>query len=391
MRILYVGSFRLPHGDAAGARVLNVARSLRLAGHSVSFIAWGGEECLEDKGGDDIYRVDGFPYVVTNEIDFKGGVWRKAYSWLHQGRKTKRYLKEKLGQYDVIISYNCSIICWLNRFCKTNKLLLISDLTEWYANRELLVFGIPKYLWSMKIVQRAVPNKIVISSYLDNYYSNTHNIIIPATCDGAEEKWKQGGELARDIVGEFEGVTLIYAGTPAHKDAIHYAISAVQRLVEEGKRIRFIIVGITREQYLSKYKSLLSTPDLSENIQFVGRVSQEQVPSFYSLADYMVLLRESTRKSNAGFPTKFTESFISGTPVIGNITSDLDRYLIDGETGFIVPEPSEEAVYNTLNKKVMSLDKAEIAKLKENVREVAKRFDYHSYSETLHLFMNELK
>ena len=77
MEVVYVGSFRIPNFDAAAARVLNIARALRAAGHSVRFISWGGTERAEDLCEEGGYKYDGFPYVITDEIDFKGGALGK--------------------------------------------------------------------------------------------------------------------------------------------------------------------------------------------------------------------------------------------------------------------------------------------------------------------------
>lgn len=391
MRFLYIGSFRLPNGDAAAARVLNVARALRLAGHEVSFISWGGIEQWEDTDGEKVCMVDGFPYVVTNEIDFKGGIVEKAKAWLSQGGKTKRILREKFGQYDAVISYNGSIIGWLVGFCRKHNIVLISDLTEWYSYSELKLLDIPGYIWNMCVTQRKVHNKITISSYLADYYKASHNIVIPATCDATEGKWHSGIEKALKAAGTFDGITLIYAGNPARKDAVHYAINAVQRLIDEGCPIRFLLLGTQRETYLKKYSDLISNKVLSEKIQFLGRIPQDDVPSYYSLADFMVLLREPNRKSNAGFPTKFAESMTSGTPVIANLTSDLGCYLKDGETGFVVGESSEVAIYQVIRDKVLPLERKQIDIMKQKVAEVAKRLDYNAFKELLALFVEHLK
>ena len=218
----------------------------------------------------------------------------------------------------------------------------------------------------------------------------THNIVVPATCDASEAKWQQGAAKAKAKAGEFDGITLIYAGNPARKDAVHYAINAVQRLIDEGENLRFLIVGAERERYLKNYSDLLSKKELSERIKFLGRVPQDEVPSYYALADFMVLLREPTRKSNAGFPTKFSESFTSGTPVIANLTSDLGRYLKDGETGFVVSGPSVEAIYRTLKGLVIGLRREQIVKMKDNVKVSAENLDYHAYVEPLRDFMESI-
>lgn len=391
MKILYLGSFRLPNLDAAAPRVLNVARALRLAGHDVRFISWGGEERECDLYPDGKYRIDGFEYEVTQELDSKGSLMHKAWAKLTRGNKTKRLLKERIGEYDAVISYNGSLLRWLLGFTKKHHLKLISDLTEWYDNNELKITDRLPYAYEMTHAQKKVKNKIVISSYLDRYYNTSHNIIVPATCDASEEKWKQGVSVAQERVGQYDGITLVYAGNPARKDAIHFAINAVQRLIEEGANIRFLIVGAEREKYLNGYADLLSKKELDERIMFLGRVPQYEVPSYYALADFMVLLRESTRKSNAGFPTKFTESFTSGTPVIANLTSDLNLYLFDSNTGFVVEEPSVESIYETLKQKVINLPQKEVEALKRNVKSESVRLDYHAYVEPLREFMNNLK
>lgn len=390
MKIIYLGSFRLPNFDAAAARVLNVARALRLAGHEVRFISWGGEERECDLCPDGKHRVDGFEYEVTHELDSKGSFFQKLSAKLCRGGKTKRVLQERLGQCDAIITYNGNLAGWLLRFAKKHNVKLISDLTEWYDYNELKLTDWLPYAFNMHCTQKRVKNKIVISHFFDDFYNTTHNIVVPATCDASEAKWQQGATKAKEKAGEYDGITLIYAGNPARKDAVHYVINAVQRLIDEGENVRFLIVGTERERYLKNYSDLLSKKGLSERIQFLGRVPQDEVPSYYVLADFMVLLREPTRKSNAGFPTKFAESFTSGTPVIANLTSDLGHYLKDCETGFVVKEANEDSIYITLKEKILSLDREQINLMRTNVITAAKKLDYHAYMELLKDFIDNL-
>lgn len=384
---MYIGAFRLPNYDAAAARVLNIARSLRLSGHEIKFISWGGSQRPEDLNEEGLYMVDGFPYIVTNELGLKGSVLSKALGWITRGRKTKSILKQNIAQYDAIITYNCSIVGWLLSFCKKNKKFLICDLTEWYDNNEQRLVEKPGYYFSMNYIQPRIKNKILISSYLDKHFYKTHNVVIPAMCDASEPKWNG----VPNMVEEYEGVTLIYAGNPARKDAVHYVIKAVNRLAYEGYSIRFLILGITRDDYIKRYSDLLPNEEICENIRFMGRVSQDEVPSYYAGADFMVLLREQTRKNNAGFPTKFAESIISGTPVIANLTSDLNKYLKDEITGFVVDEPNENSVYCVLKEKVVNMDRRMIDQMKNNVKVLASQFDYHTYGEPLKVFLENLK
>lgn len=391
MNIIYLGAFRLPNYDAAASRVLNIARALREGGHQVTFISWGGQYRQEDKVSEEEFCVDGFRYIITNELDATGGVISKLKGRLTRGNKTKFLLTHWPQKIDVVITYNGSLTHWLLSFCHRNGIRLINDMTEWYSYSELKPTEWIPYAYNMFVTQKRVKNKIVISQFFDQYYKTTHNIVVPATCDALERKWNENIEYyGGHLVGEFMGITLIYAGNPARKDLVHHVVNAVHQLAEEGAPIRFLILGTTRESYLSRYASKLHNSKLHKNILFLGRVSQDEIPSFYHQADFMVLLREQTRKSNAGFPTKFAESFTSGTPVIANITSDLGKYLKDGETGFIVTKPSEEAVYRTLKEKVLPLGHKDIETIKHNVREVAKQLDYHAYVNLLCDYMKKL-
>lgn len=392
MNILYIGSFRLPCYDAAASRVLNIARALRAGGHKVSFISWGGFERDVDRGNDGVFRVDGFMYMVTNELTRQGmSSFEKIRNRINRGRLSKKIISEWKEPIDAIITYNNSLCSWLIPFCRKRGIKLINDITEWYDYNELKPTDWLGYAYDMHCVQKRVKNKIVISSYLDRFYSTTHNIVIPATCDASEVKWHQLSDLVKSKVDAFDGITLIYAGNPARKDAVHYVINAVHALANEGAKIRFLIIGITKEQYVERYMNLLKGKKLNDAIKFLGRVSQDEVPSYYALSDFMVLLREQTRKSNAGFPTKFAESFISGTPVIANLTSDLGKYLRDGYTGFVVEEPGEEAIYQVLKEKVMRLSRDEISGIKQNVMKSAKPFDFHDYVEPLRHFIANLE
>lgn len=386
-----MGSFRLPNNDAGAARVLNVARALRMAGNEVSFISLGGSYRTEDLGEDGVYRVDGFPYIITDELDISGGLMAKCRGWLRRGRKAKKIVKNHIREYDVIISYGVEMALWLHLICKRYKIKHICDITEWHDNNEFRWPEIPLYHISMYLILPCVKNIIVISSYLNEYFSKSNNIIIPATCDKSEKKWHQDNKQVLRSVGPYDGITLIYAGTPARKDAVHYVIRAVNRLSSENEKIRLLILGINKELYTNLYSDFLPPQDISSQIIFMGRLSQDDVPSYYSISDFMILIREQTRKSNAGFPTKFAESFTSGTPVIANITSDLGQYLEDGVTGFVVSEPNEDAVYRVLKEKVLKCDKEQLGMIKRNVIERSELLDYHFYIEPLKFFMSNLK
>ena len=391
MKILYIGAFRLPNYDAAAPRVLNNAKAFREAGHEVSFISWGGKYRETDLCEDGKYRVDGFEYVITGELDGEGSLLKRAIDKMHRGEKSLAVIQKMIEQPDLIVMYNADRN-WTKtmiRYCQEHNIKLANDMTEWYDNNELRPTDIlPNYL-NMTRTQHEVQNKVVISSRLEKYYKNSNNLLLPPLCDKAEDKW--GKEVEDDRIKPFDGVTLIYAGNPAKKDCVHTVINAVNELANGGAKIRFMILGTTRESYIERYKSLLKNSNLHENIMFLGRVSQDLIPAYYKKADFMVLLRKTSRKNMMGFPTKFAESMTAGVPVIANATSDLDKYIVNGRTGFLLDSCSYEDILFCLKNRVLLLDRSNIESMKLMTCNANSPFDYRSHKNAVEEFFKKLK
>ena len=389
MKILYIGSYRFPNYDAGAARVLNNAKLIREAGHEVSFISWGGEYSDADRGQDGKYRNNGFEYIITKELDIKGNFLKKLKGKIFCGSKTKKILFDEAEDIDAIITYNSSLIIWLLFFCKKRKIRLINDLNEWYSYSELkFIDWIPHYL-NMHFIEKLVHNKIVISSNLDIYYKQTHNIILPPLCDGNDPKWNL--QINDERIPYFNGITFIYAGTPNRKDKIDSIVRAINELALQGNAIRIIILGLKKEEYFRLYYKSNNSEPLHNNIIFLGRVSQDLVPAYYKKADFMILLREPTRKNMMGFPTKLAESIVSGVPVIINNTSDISKYIIDGANGFIVDGFSEKEIEETIVHKVLKTDKKDLESLKTGVKQIQNHFTYSFYKSEISTFLRNLQ
>ena len=276
-------------------------------------------------------------------------------------------------------------------FCKKEHIKLANDITEWYDNNELHLTDVIPNAINMKYTQHKVLNKIVISSYLNEYYEESNNLKLPPLCDPTEKKWN--AEVDDERIKPFDGITLIYAGNPAKKDCVHTVINAVNQLAYEGKLIRFLILGVTREDYLKIYNQLLQSKELHPNILFLGRVSQDLIPAYYKKADFMVLLREPSRKNNAGFPTKFAEAMTASVPVICNATSDLQEYVVDGETGFMVKGFAMNDIMYCLQNQVLTLSKEDMIYMRKKTKERNACFSCNSeaYKNEVKRFINDIK
>ena len=388
MRIIYVGAFRFPKYDAAAARVLNNARALRACGHDVKIISWGGQFEHSGKKTGEYDQYDGFRFTISGELDKNDGIIAKVWNRLNRGGKTLDLLK-KMGQCpDLVIAYNPDLIfnVKLKRFTSRHGIKYANDITEWSDNNELRFIERITNTINLKYFTHRIKNRIVISSFLNKYYPSGNNLVVPPLCDLSEKKWS----VARHEETGHRIVSFIYAGNPAKKDCLHIVINSMQKAIKSGHDYKLLILGVTKEQYLQNYSELLNSNQLHDRIVFMGRVSQDEVPSYYSQSDFMVLIREPNRKSMAGFPTKFVESFVAGIPVVANLTSDLKMFLIDGQTGFVVQDDTEDAL-NVVLDKIAKIDNDEVSMLKKNVLEKSKLFDYHHHIDAFNEFITKLQ
>lgn len=394
MLVFYTGSFRFPAQDAAAPRVLNNAKILSALGHEVKFISFGGIPRPEERMGDS-YVHDGFKYVNTGDLPIgKQTLLNRIKGFFYRGNNAYKVIKGKPIP-DLIITYNTGFIfnIKLIRYCKVNHIKLISDITEWYDSNEFPGgrFFLPYWMsdYNMRIIQKQIPNKICITKYLSDYYKDSNNIVIPPLCDLSDNKWSF--KKTDCIIDGFTGITLIYAGNPAKKDCLHTVINAINTLSDEGKSIRFVILGVTKKSYLKQYKNKIYKSHLCDNVVFLGRVSQDSIPAYYKKADFMILLREPTRKNMAGFPTKFAESMIAGIPVITNSTSDLSNYVVNGKNGFLIDYYDYQHILSFLKEIVLNLNKDIVLEMKEQTRKMNSVFDYRHYIKEMDLFIHKLR
>lgn len=393
MRFLYTGAFRFPAKDAAAARVLNNAKLLRELGHEVVFLSWGGELRETDKCGEKYY-YQGFEYMVTKDIDGSHALLSRIGRLLTPGKKAAHWIKNHCNSCDVVITYNSPFL--FNRFmislCRKKRKKLILDLTEWYDAAETPGGKYsPLYRLNelnMSSLQKKIPNKILISKYLCDYYMGSNNILLPPLVDMQENKWKPDLNIIQSLE-PFDGITFIYAGNYAHKDRFDVMVDALVCALENRLKVRLLVLGIALEQIRMTeiYSKIEKYPS---HFIFMGRVSQEQVPAYYAQSDFSILFRDDNRKNNAGFPTKLVESMAAGRPVLTNCTSNISQYVKHLCNGVIVDNMEADSLYQGICTCAF-MNRPELESLKENARiQTLNCFDYRSNKDEMKLFLDRL-
>ena len=374
--IIYTGGFELPDKNAAAHRVLSNAKILKELGYNVVFID-------VDKS------ISGNSRIISVKRKIQGfDCWSRNYprsltGWIDYLCNIEPLIEvvSRYSDIEALICYNYQAIALMKLilYCKRKKVKIISDCTEWLSTNEMnIAFKFIKKLDTslrMCYLHRHLDGLIVISRYLEKYYSDCKNVIrIPPLVDFSEEKWK----LEITTISTDNKIRLVYAGNPGkHKDKLNLLIDCFYKLKDQPN-YEFKIIGITKEQYLYFYPEHINIIDkMRERIFFLGRISHVESLEYVKNADFTIFLRDNTRTTQAGFPTKFIESLSCGTPVITNFSSDLAEYMLNGINSLSID------IFDLQDqiKKILEMDRDQLVLMKKAIVS-NKTFAYQRYIET---------
>lgn len=375
--VVYVGPFAFPEGGAGARRILGNAQSLVAAGYQVLILSG-------QTAADDAVRAvgDGIFLASTSERDGEHlPNWLRLGRYIGMGAKSRRWLDAFAARPDAVILYSgyTPYILQLKPWCRARGTPLIFDAVEWYTAASPLRFLASPYLWQTEFAMRTLLPRldgvIAISRFLESRYVSAGVAVcrVPPTLDVAAVVPGAGSRERR--------LSLVYAGTPGKtKDQLNEIVAAVLALDRDGERLVLNVYGPTPEE-------VLALPALAGRAAAAvvahGPVTQGTAMQAVGEADFSVLTRRPDRVSTAGFPTKFVESLAMGTPVIANLTGDLDEHLVDGVNGLVCDSYTADSVGRALARALV-LTPADRHRLRVAARRTADRaFDYRAHARGL--------
>lgn len=380
MNLLIISSAKLPEGDAESVRLHTFGKLFREIGYNVAFIGMGYSEYLKEQ------TFDGFSYVslrkkYRNKFD-------RIYFYFNYKNRLLKYLDTYMAvnKVDVILFADLSpgVISSISKFCRKRKIQIIADCVEWYSPSQFKLGIFSPAMILKNIENKFTINKdikvIAISSYLYRHFKKKNCLVtrVPVILDVMNQENKK--------IVDFEKLTILYGGSPGKKDYLKEIIDGLALLTDfELGKIEFRVIGVTEEQLIKNCGVKLSSLNrVKKSISILGRVPRDQVLLNLYESDFSILLRSETmRYAQAGFPTKVVESLSTGTPVILNITSDLNQYIEHMKNGLIVSDCSDVSFYFAI-KKALELTPMEKLSLQENARKSAEEFfDYRKYKKNI--------
>jgi len=139
---------------------------------------------------------------------------------------------------------------------------------------------------------------------------------------------------------------VLYAGNMGLAQGLHNIIEAAS-LLTDIKDLRFVFLGDGVE--CEKLKKLVAEKKL-DNVMFLPRVTVEQMPSMYALAEAVMVHLIDDPLFDITIPGKTQSSLLSGKPIIMSVNGDAADLILKAEAGFAVPAMKAGALAGAVRK-----------------------------------------
>jgi len=355
--VIFGDLFSFPEGSAATNRVHTYAKGFHENGLSVHVICFGNEYVPALNG-------------ITNGIHFYhpfGQKERAGYFIIRTWQKIAKYfntiaLVREINKKDKIIAINCWTQVFITQvfafvLARLNKAKLIMEISEhpmrYYQGSFLNQFhGELKLYLEMKLCD----GNFCISRHLVDYYKTKgfdpgKLFLVPSTVDPA--RFIEAGEklFPHPYIGYFGGLTFF-------RDNIDLLVRAFSEISKKHKEVYLVLGGFCSQKEKEQLKELISQLNIKDRVNLLGYLSRDEIISYVTHADILVMVRGNDLASQASFPSKLTEFLATSKPVISVNVGEISDYLTDNLNVFLVEPGNISALADKLEFVLNNYDNA---------------------------------
>lgn len=342
--ILYVGNFELPDKGASANRVVSNGKLFQKLGYKVAYL---GIQKQSEFSGIQVLEAERSMYVEAYPKGVK--------QWFLHMCSVQNIMKliHQQGDVCMVILYNVPYILLkrVKHALRKTDIHVVYDCTEWTgvtdgSKIKKIVKRIDEYFIRTKIADTA-DGMLVISKRMEQAYGNKKPLLrIPPLIDIKDEIWHQ------ELEKENKAFEFCFAGIlDGNKESLDVIVEAFGKLREEDVVLR--IIGVTEQEFCDFYPNGRKLLENSrEKICFMGRLSHRETIRYVKHCDCYIFIRQDDIRNNAGFPTKFSESYSCCMPIIATDISDIKWYMTKRTRGSVLSASSVEAVAEAMQKEV---------------------------------------
>lgn len=265
-------------------------------------------------------QITGAKVIYTPSCAFKYRGWRKILSPFAELKYLKLFSKDTFVYFgDTSYKHHFLLAVFTKCFTKAKSATIIHHFP--FIEQRGLVWKINKWLmckYTSLIDSIIVPSPFTLD-VAKTLFPNKKIFYIPLPFERKFEKSPT-----------YELGNLLYVGTIEERKGLSYLIDAISML-ENRTSVKLKIVGkVVDQAYYNKLKQQIYAAGLTENVNFLGRVSDEVLAECYQKAEIFTFpsLLE-------GYGIVLIEAFNNGLPIICFDNTAMPYTVKDGVNGLV--------------------------------------------------------
>lgn len=173
----------------------------------------------------------------------------------------------------------------------------------------------------------------------------TDDVVVVRTSIDTERFTPEGPKA----LPEDSHLKVLFVGRLEERKGVYQLIRAIPEVVKHCPDVRFYLVGNDTKtaqgskSTLAALQSELEKNGCAKNVIFTGPVPHTSMPDYFRSADIFVL---PSLYDNA--PITCLEAISSGTALVGTSAGGMKEYVVNGESGTIIPPADVPALANAL-------------------------------------------
>jgi glycosyltransferase involved in cell wall biosynthesis len=173
---------------------------------------------------------------------------------------------------------------------------------------------------------------------------------------------------------------ILSVGDVRDRKGYHISIPVFKKLTETFSDLNYVVVGYQdNNEYVRDVRNMISKMDLQNRVHLLQDIPDEFLVELYSHANLFMLLPVNINHEFEGFGLVFLEAARKSVPAITTKDNGSEDAVVDGKTGFVVPQSDVDATVEVA-KKILS-DNELRSKLGANARNFAQTMGWENIIE----------
>jgi glycosyltransferase involved in cell wall biosynthesis len=249
--------------------------------------------------------------------------------------------------FDVIYAYSSSpvLMSLPAAFLRaiSGKKLLIYVLDIWPACLSAMNVGEGSPLFRlMKRVSRRIYARADVLAYssrrFQGYFQRVHGLTVPDAYYLPQFAYGQPDTATEKA--KADGWNFVFAGNIGKMQGVETVIRAAELLKDEP--VKFHILG--NGSNYPACEALVKEKHLESIVTLYGRRPQEEMPTFFAMADALIVSMRNDPSVNDTLPAKVQSYMAAGKPILGSIAGETSEIIADADCGLCAP-PDDPAAF----------------------------------------------